>query len=483
MQTESVVKKAMSQKKRMTCMIITLLVSYIIMLCMAAIKIFAVAGSDDKMDNAAVFIKCAAVMFGIFVTFIVYGYMSGWHVDMTLRKFFAMNAAILLGYVLCLWIELLNPYYMPVIFTAFLLVTIVDKRDALVSNIIVNLLVFVTVNFEHSINDSPYGLSDFTLILGFGLLAGSMLTYYLSGATTRISFFLRSFILSVINVEIMYLVSVMGHGFDFMSSFLVLCIINFGQIIIAIAIQPVFESIFGLLTSAKLREITDHSAPLLRRLIAEAPGTFNHCLSVASLAEVCAVAIGENALLTKACAYYHDIGKLTGPMYFSENQATGENPHDNMLPEVSAKILRKHTTYGYELCKQYKIPDEICQVCIQHHGTLPMIVFYNKAKQLTDSDVDIKDYCYKGLTPRTKIAAIIMICDASEAAIRSMGKPTAEQVDKLVTSIIRDRIDFHQFDECDITLKDLDIIKDTIKSAYGGLVHSRVRYPEGDSEK
>ena len=172
MQTESVVKKTMSQKKRMTCMIITLLVSYIIMLCMAAIKIFAVAGSDDKMDNAAVFIKCAAVMFGIFVTFIVYGYMSGWHVDMTLRKFFAMNAAILLGYVLCLWIELLNPYYMPVIFTAFLLVTIVDKRDALVSNIIVNLLVFVTVNFEHSINDSPYGLSDFTLILGFGLLAG-----------------------------------------------------------------------------------------------------------------------------------------------------------------------------------------------------------------------------------------------------------------------------------------------------------------------
>ena len=482
MQTDSVVKKGLSKNTRMLLMVLTLLFSYAVMLIMAAVKIFSVT-TVERILNTTVFLRCAGVMFAVFVVFIIYGYMSGWHVDMTLRKFVAMDAALLLGYVICLWVEVLDPYYMPVIFTAFLLVTIVDKRDALVSNIIVNLLVFVTVNFEHSINDSRYGLSDFTLILGYGLLSGSMLTYYLSGATTRIAFFLRSFLLSVINVEMLYIVSLIGQSFDFFPSFLIISVINFGQILIAIAIQPVFESLFGLLTNAKLREITDHSAPLLKRLIAEAPGTFNHCLSVASLAEVCAVAIGENALLTKACAYYHDIGKLTGPMYFAENQSFGENPHDNMLPEVSADILRKHTTYGYELCKKNKIPEEICQVCVQHHGTLPMIVFYNKAKQLTDSDVDIKDYCYDGITPVTKIAAIIMICDASEAAIRAMGKPDADQVDKLVTKIIRDRIDYHQFDECDITLKDLDVIKDTIKSAYGGLVHSRVRYPDGDSKK
>lgn len=119
MQTESVVKKVMSQKKRMICMVITLLFSYILMLGMAAIKIFAVSGAGKGVESAAVFIKCASVMFGIFVTFIVYGYMSGWHVDMTLRKFFAMNAALLLGYVLCLLIEMMDPYYMPVIFTAF----------------------------------------------------------------------------------------------------------------------------------------------------------------------------------------------------------------------------------------------------------------------------------------------------------------------------------------------------------------------------
>ena len=204
------------------------------------------------------------------------------------------------------------------------------------------------------------------------------------------------------------------------------------------------------------------------------------CLSVASLVEVCAMAIGEDALLAKACAYYHDMGKLTSPMYFIENQAGGANPHDNLLPEVSADILRRHTTYGYELCRENKIPEEISLVTIEHHGTLPMAVFYNKAMQLTDSDVDIEDYSYHGRKPTTKIAAILMICDAAEAAIRSMGKPPAEQVDKVLTSIISDRINRHQFDDCSITMQDLNTIKATIKSAYGGIIHSRVQYPEGN---
>lgn len=483
METDSLYKKTISAKKRMFYIALVFLVHYIIILVSAYIKIFAYDGVTVAVEGLLVYVALACAILGIFITFTVYAYMNSWHVNLPFRKFFAMNAALFAGYVLCLCFEELDPYYMPLVFTAFLLITIVDKRDALMCNVVANLLVFVTVYFKQVLTANGYLPMNYVILLGFGLTMGSILTYYLSGAATRISFFIRSFIISAINVEIMYIVSLLWRGFDFATAALPLAIINFGQIIIAIALQPVFESIFGLLTNAKLRELTDHSAPLLKRLIAEAPGTFNHCLSVASLAEVCAVAIGESALLTKACAYYHDIGKLTGPMYFAENQAAGENPHDNMLPEVSADILRKHTTFGYELCRRYKIPQEIAEVTIQHHGTLPMIVFYNKAKQLTDSEVDIADYCYKGITPRTKIAAIIMICDASEAAIRSMGKPTADQVDKLVTTIIRDRIDLHQFDECDVTMKDLDVIRETIKSAYGGLVHSRVRYPEGDSRK
>lgn len=483
METDSVYRKTISARQRMFYMALMFFAHCIFILIAAYIKIFAYDAIEVNVENILIFTGMSSAIAGIFIVLTIYAYMSSWHINLPLRKFFAMNAAMFFSYVLCLCFEEVNPYYMPLIFTAFLLITIVDKRDAFMCNIVSNLLIFVTVYFEHDLNSSIYSSFDFVILLGFGLTMGSVFTYYLSGAATRIAFFLRSFIIGIINVEVMYLVSLLWHGFDFNSSALALSLINFGQIIIAIALQPVFESLFGLLTNAKLRELTDHSAPLLKRLIAEAPGTFNHCLSVASLAEVCAVAIGESALLTKACAYYHDMGKLTGPMYFAENQAAGENPHDNMLPEVSADILRKHTTFGYELCRQYKIPDEIAEVTIQHHGTLPMIVFYNKAKQLTDSDVDIRDYCYKGVTPRTKIAAIIMVCDASEAAIRSMGKPSAEQVDKLVTGIIRDRIDLHQFDECDITLKDLDIIRETIKSAYGGLVHSRVRYPEGDIRK
>jgi putative nucleotidyltransferase with HDIG domain len=262
------------------------------------------------------------------------------------------------------------------------------------------------------------------------------------------------------------------------SDLVITIVCTYAPVLIALLLQPVFESSFNILSNQKLNELTDHNSPLIKRLINEAPGTFNHCLAVASYAELCAISIGENPHLAKACAYYHDIGKIENPKYFGENQSD-VNYHDGLLPEVSAEIIRRHTTDGYELCDKYRIPAEIRNVTVQHHGTLPMAVFYYKAKKLTDSHVDTYDYEYHGTTPISKIAAIMMICDAAEAAIRASGKPTAEEVDKLITNIINDRIEKHQFDNCDITLKDLNTIKTTIINVYGGHVHSRVKYPSG----
>ena len=150
-----------------------------------------------------------------------------------------------------------------------------------------------------------------------------------------------------------------------------------------------------------------------------------------------------------------------------------------MLPEVSAEIIRGHTIEGLKLCRKYRIPEEISHVTVQHHGTLLIPVFYEKAKKLTDGEVDPYEYSYHGVTPVTKIAAIIMICDSGEAAIRAMDKPNGEKVDKLIKSLIDSRIAAGQFDNCDISLRDLNTVRRTIVNSFGGMYHERLKYPDG----
>lgn len=481
--TEQVNKKTMSPRAKFGYMAAALIMLLLLFELCAFVKIFAYHKVEFGMDSLIDFLGLVITMSGSMLLLLVYAYFIGWRDYMSMRKFYAILVSMFIGYVLCIMLKEVGTYLMPLTFTAFILVSLVDKRDVLTVNTVISLIIYIECIFECKFTGITGEELDLLKIFGLGIAMGSVLVYYLSGAATRLQVFIRSLLIALINLELLYIWAMFSPDLDFSALVIPLLIVNFGEIIIAIVLQPLFESLFGILTNAKLQEITDHDAPLLKRLISEAPGTFNHCLSVASLAEVCAMSIGESALLTKACAYYHDMGKLTSPMYFSENQPSNENPHDNLLPEVSADILRRHTTYGYELCKRNKIPDEICNITIEHHGTLPMAVFYNKARQLTDSDVDIADYCYKGIVPQSKIAAIIMICDAAEAAIRSLGHPTADQVETLLNGIINDRIQRHQFDECSITMQDLNNIRETIKSAYGGLVHSRVRYPQGDSGK
>jgi hypothetical protein len=250
-------------------------------------------------------------------------------------------------------------------------------------------------------------------------------------------------------------------------------------VVFGLMLQPILERAFNMLTDSRLIQLTDHNTPLIKRLRTEMPGTFSHSLSLASFAETAAVAIGINPYLARAAAYYHDVGKLENPEYYKENQ-TEVNYHDELLPEVSAEIIRKHTTDGLRLCKEYKIPKEVAEVTVQHHGTLLIPVFYEKAKKLTDGEVDTALYCYHGVTPVSKVAALIMLCDAAEAAIRAMDAPDGEKVNNLVSGIIKNRIESGQFVNCDISLKELEIVKQTIIASYGGLFHKRLKYPGGE---
>ncbi len=182
-------------------------------------------------------------------------------------------------------------------------------------------------------------------------------------------------------------------------------------------------------------------------------------------------------MLARTCAYYHDVGKLRRPEFFKENQADGENPHDDLTPELSANIIKAHTRDGYTLAKKARLPDEIADVCLEHHGTLPIWYFYAKAKKFTDGEVPIRQFCYSGPKPQTKISAIIMIADGCEAAARSLKDRSREKVSEAVKKIVSDRMQLGQFDECELTIKEINIIINTVVNRLTGVYHKRIEYP------
>jgi len=247
---------------------------------------------------------------------------------------------------------------------------------------------------------------------------------------------------------------------------------------IFMVLLPIFEAIFKKVSCFKFSELIEHNAKLVKKLIQQAPGTFNHSIVVSNIAEACALAIEEDGLLARTCAYYHDIGKLRRPEFFKENQADGENPHDDLTPELSANIIKSHTQDGYDLIMKNRLPKVIADVCKEHHGTLPIMYFYGKAQKFTDGEVDLAQYCYAGPKPSTKIAAIIMIADGCEAAARTLQDRSRENVKKVVRQIVNERMQLGQFEECEITLNELNIIIHTVVNHLTGVYHSRIEYPK-----
>ncbi|MGE7090853.1 HD family phosphohydrolase [Lysinibacillus sp. NPDC048646] len=248
---------------------------------------------------------------------------------------------------------------------------------------------------------------------------------------------------------------------------------------LTMGLLPFFESAFSLLSTLRLIELSNPNHPLLKRLLMETPGTYHHSVMVANLAEAACEEIGADGLLARVGCYYHDIGKTKRPAFFIENQMSGINPHDSMPPETSAEIIIAHTTDGAEMLKRYKMPQEIIDIALQHHGTSLLKFFLYKAKE-EGKVIDEAKFRYPGPKPQTKEAAIISVADSVEAAVRSMKEPNAEKIHKLVKAIIDDRVQDNQFDECDISLKELKCIERVLCETLNGIFHSRIEYPKAD---
>ena len=238
-----------------------------------------------------------------------------------------------------------------------------------------------------------------------------------------------------------------------------------------------FEKIFSLVSDISLLELSDTNSPLLRRLSEEAPGTFQHSLQVANLAEMGALEIGANAMLTRAGAIYHDIGKLQNPMYFIENQSSNLNPHDEIKFDESAEIIISHVLDGIEIAKENNLPDELIDFIRTHHGTTTVQYFYKQfIADFPEEEVDIKDFTYPGPKPYSKETAILMMADSSEAAARSIKNPTSENIDALIEKIINKQISADQFVNADITFKEINQIKKLFKKKLVNIHHARIEY-------
>ena len=245
-------------------------------------------------------------------------------------------------------------------------------------------------------------------------------------------------------------------------------------------VQPliyVYEKLFGLVSDVSLLELSDTNSKLLKELSDKAPGTFHHSLNVANLAEAAANEIGANAMLVRVGALYHDIGKMTNPTYFTENQSTGTNPHDELSPKESARIIINHVIDGIELAKKNNLPDRVIDFIRTHHGTSVVYYFYNKQRE-ANQDFDEADFAYSGPNPFSKETAILMMCDSVEAASKSLKNPTSTKINDFVDMIISKQMESNQFLNANITFKEIQSIKKVLKRKLANIYHLRIEYPD-----
>ena len=238
-----------------------------------------------------------------------------------------------------------------------------------------------------------------------------------------------------------------------------------------------YEKIFGLVSDVSLLELSDTNTKLLKELSNRAPGTFHHSLNVANLAEASANEIGANAMLVRVGALYHDIGKMKNPTYFTENQSTGLNPHNELSSRESARIIIDHTINGIEIAKKYNLPDRVIDFIRTHHGTSLVYYFYMKEKA-SNEHVEIEDFSYPGPKPFSKETAILMMCDSVEAASKSLKEPTSTKINEFVENIINKQMESGQFLNADITFKEIQSIKKVLKLKLANIYHLRIEYPE-----
>ena len=358
-------------------------------------------------------------------------------------------------------------YMMPVAIMAMLLMTFFDARISIIVQVMTLVIISLVV-------PNPFQYFFVQMLVSFVAI------FSMTKRTRRASYFGTSLAVFATYVIVYFgMMLIYDGGFDSLN--LTTIFIYAGNAfftMLALPLAFLFERVFGFVTDLSLLELSNTNSPLLRKLASEAPGTFQHAMQVADLCEEVIYNIGGNALLVRTGAMYHDIGKTRNPFYFIENQNGKYNPHDDMSYSESAQIIISHVIDGIEICRKYRIPEQIIDFVRTHHGTRRTEYFYQMELRENPDGVDEHDFCYHGPVPFSKETAVLMMCDAVEAASRSMQEKTEESLNKLVDNIIDGQMKANQFDNTDITFHDITVTKKVLKKKLMSIYHVRIAYPD-----
>ena len=436
------------------------------------------AAQEDSGVRIGVQLAATALLL---VSLALYCYFADRKTMEALRNTVAMFVTMLVNYVmiylLAFW-DTYGVYLAPFALTSLIMSLIVSGKSGFFANFVLVMLYFMqSINWQMN---ATVGTENYFYIMFGGVVQMVFASYILGKDYRHLRYVVVGLCLGIIAALCAGISFIM---FNDQWNWVVLgikaaCAFASGMIgvMLMFVLVPLFEKLFKVTSVFRFSEIATSDNELMRKLFEKAPGTYNHSLTVATYVEACAMAIGQSAVTARAAAYYHDVGKMKNPSYFSENQLGGVNPHDSMTPEASVNMIKLHTVNGLAIAKEYDLPKEVQAAIMEHHGTMPLKYFYLKAKKYTDGDLPYDGYCYDGPKPTSKISAILMICDASEAALRSSGDKS--KAEKIVDDIVSERLAFEQFSDCDITMKEIDIIKSTIITTYMGIRHKRVKYPD-----
>lgn len=326
-----------------------------------------------------------------------------------------------------------------------------------------------SVSFTYLANNNHLGV--------LFLISGILSAILVKGARRRIAIIRAGFIVGLVQATTLFFIE--GLRDASVQNYLMFMLNGILSSIIVIGVLPIFEYLFKTITNISLLELADFSQPLLRRLALEAAGTYHHSLVVGNLSEAAAGEVGANALLARIGAYYHDIGKLQKPEYFSENQGIKTGKHDTLTPTMSKLVIMNHVNEGRELAKKYKLNPRLADFIMQHHGNSLVFYFYRRALESSEEDRDVSEegFRYPGPKPNTKETAIVLLADSVEAASRALDEPTPENIKEVVQKVINNKFIDGQLDECDLTLKDLEKISLVFIRILSAIYHARVTYP------
>ncbi|WP_394870400.1 HD family phosphohydrolase [Clostridium butyricum] len=426
---------------------------------------------DGKNTSIYLYVYIVLAMFVGIIMFLQYNYIDRNYSEIfkNTKKITLISVINLMTLVFARTIGLVSPFLIPFACAPILLTLLINYKISIVISILNVIVISIATGFDAQV----MMLGVISSILGATLLKKMQQRNELLYSTIYLSI-----VGVIITVSTGILISsnlrevLIKSGITFIGGVL--------SGIFALGILPFLEGTFNEVTTLKLLELSNPNHPLLKKLLMEAPGTYHHSMLVANLAEMASEEVGANSVIVRIGSYYHDVGKTERPYFFGENQMGGENPHNHMTPNLSAKIIISHVKDGIELARKHNLPKVIQDIIGEHHGTTLVKYFYYTMKNNSENPEAVKeeDYRYPGPIPNSKEAGIIMLADSVEAAVRSIKEPSEDKIKEMINNIVSDKLSCGQLNDCNLTIKDIEKIKKCFLTALNGIYHHRIEYPK-----